>query len=106
MNIQNIPDELLEELCLEVRFFFLNYPYKQCRKLLWQFYTASVYHSADSSSGQENSNRLFMYERIEEFLRLLNALDKKMQGFEPVEGSCERKRGSDKTRRKAQSAKA
>lgn len=79
MNIQNIPDELLEELCLEVRFFFLNQSYKQCKKVLWEFYTASVYQAGDSGAGQQHADRLYMYERLKEFLQTLNALDKKMQ---------------------------
>lgn len=82
MNIRNIPDELLEELCLEVRFFFLNQPYKQCKKVLWEFYAASVYHADEGATGKEHADRLFMYERMKEFLQLLNTLDKKMQGME------------------------
>lgn len=86
MSIQNIPNELLEELCLEVRFFFLNQSYKQCKKVLWEFYTASVYQAGQSGCGQQQADRLYMYERLKEFLQMLNALDKKMQRIAPATG--------------------
>lgn len=79
MNIQNIPDDILESGVHKIRSFFAEVPYKKWKKVLWELYSCHVYETSDVNSGKENSEMLLMYEDLRRFLKELNRLNKRIE---------------------------
>jgi hypothetical protein len=82
MNARKIPDDVLQSVLLKISSFFLNEPYKKWKKVLWEFYTSTVYYGEQFASGKESSDHLFMYERLIAFLKELHQLNDKMQQYD------------------------
>lgn len=82
MNTTKIPDDVLQSLVLKINSFFLDEPYKKWKKVLWEFYTSTVYHCEEIDSGKESSDHLFIYERLITFLKELHQLNEKMERYD------------------------
>ncbi|MXV14336.1 hypothetical protein [Hufsiella ginkgonis] len=74
-----LTQEQFKSVQADVEYFFVNYPPKELRKLLWQLYSGWVYNSADHVTKEDIHNMLFFYEQIGDFLndsyRLSKALN-------------------------------
>ncbi|RXK83775.1 hypothetical protein [Filimonas effusa] len=82
MDASKIPDDVLNPLVSTVNSFFQNDSYKTWKKLLWEFYSSTVYNGEQIMNGEENSAMLFKYECLKRFLRDLNRLHKKIKMHE------------------------
>jgi hypothetical protein len=83
MDTRKIPDDVLHKMNSTVNSFFLNDSYKHWKKLLWEFYSATVYNGEQILTGEENSDILFKYECLKKFLRDLNRLNEKIKSYDP-----------------------
>lgn len=81
MDARKIPDDILNSTISGINSFFLNDPYEEWKKILWEFYTAAVYNGEQVLTGEENADMLFKYECLERFLRNLNQLNEKMKQY-------------------------
>ncbi|KAA8485554.1 hypothetical protein BDE36_0422 [Arcticibacter tournemirensis] len=58
----------IKDLQYGLRHLFVNYPYDELKKIIWELYRGWVYNSAESVTGEEITNMLLFYEGFNLFL--------------------------------------
>ena len=57
----------VRDLQLAMRYFFINYPQEEVKRIIWELYRGWVYNSAEYVSPDEITDTLLFYEAIQEF---------------------------------------
>jgi len=57
----------VRDLQLSMRHFFVNYPYQEVKRIIWELYRGWVFNSAEYVQQEEITDMLLFYEAILEF---------------------------------------
>ncbi len=63
-NNQETLADINEKIMLEIRHFLLNTPLQECKKFLWELYSAWVYNTSQIADPNEHADTLLFYERL------------------------------------------
>jgi hypothetical protein len=57
----------VRDLRLGMRYFFVNYPHEEVKRIIWELYRGWVFNSADYVQQEEITDMLLFYEAYLEF---------------------------------------
>jgi len=80
LHMENDNEEKFEELTttdvrdlqLSMRYFFINYSQEEIKRVMWEFYRAWVFNTAEIVEREEITDMLLFYEIILDFMKTVN----------------------------------